>query len=240
MGAPEFDPSDFTPGVPSNTSLAAETPGLSEGAKQFIRQYVPADDSKDVIVTFEIVNEFKPAKSRIASEVAGKPVEIYEDVVFIRKNVRGNNTLEVHRPVRDEDKREFPFSWQEFQKGEKAAARGTPLNKLVGMHPSILRQYHALNVFTIEDLALVSDIGLQNLGTGSRELRRAAIEWVERMQPVAAAASDPQLLDLVARMDAKLDSQQATIDRLMEENAKLKTVKKKPGPKKKAVPLPEA
>jgi len=195
---------------------------LSEGAKQFIRQYVPADDSKDVIVTFEIVNEFKPAKSRIASEVAGKPVEIYEDVVFIRKNVRGTTPLKYIGPSGMRTSASFHFPGRNFKKGEKAAARGTPLNKLVGMHPSILRQYHALNVFTIEDLALVSDIGLQNLGTGSRELRRAAIEWVERMQPVTPTASDPQLLDLVARMDAKLDSQQATIEKLMEENAKLK------------------
>jgi len=58
----------------------------------------------------------------------------------------------------------FHFSWQEYQKGEKAASRGTPLNKLAGMDPSLLRHYHALNVFTIEDLSLVSDLGLQNLG----------------------------------------------------------------------------
>jgi len=51
---------------------------------------------------------------------------------------------------------------------------------------------------------------LQNLGTGAREFRRAAQEWVEARKP--AAAADLQLLDLVARMDAKLDSQQATIE----------------------------
>lgn len=237
MNTPEFDPSDLTPGVPSAAILSSEHASLSEGAKQFIRQYVPADDGKDVIVTFETVSEFMPGKSRVATEAAGKTVEIFENRIYIRKNVRGNNSLEVHRPVREEDKREFPFSWQEYQKGNKAAERGTPLSKLAGMQPSILRHYHAFNVFTIEDMALVSDIGLQNLGTGSREFRRAALEWVEHAKPTSEA--DPKLLDLIARMDSKLDQQTATIEALREENAQLKArpPRQKPGRKPK-IPLP--
>jgi len=239
------DVDSFEDSAPSDVVITSSVGGLSAGAQAFIRQFQPADDDSGCIATFETVREFKPFKTqqaKAAADAAGKPFgvtdEVYEDVTYIRINIRGSNLREVHRPIRDEDKRRFPFSWQEYQKGEKAASRGTPLNKLAGMDPSLLRHYHALNVFTIEDLSLVSDLGLQNLGTGAREFRRAAQEWVEARK--SAQATDPQLLELVARMDAKLDSQQATIDRLMEENAKLKAVKKKPGPKKKAVPLPEA
>lgn len=235
------DVDSFEDSAPSDAAITSSVGGLSAGAQAFIRQFQPADDDSGCIATFETVREFKPFKTqqaKIAAEAEGRPFgvtdEVYEDVTYIRINIRGSNLREVHRPIRDEDKRRFPFSWQEYQKGEKAAARGTPLKKLAGMDPSILRHYHALNVFTIEDLSLVSDLGLQNLGTGAREFRRAAQEWVEARKP--AAASDPQLLDLVARMDAKLDSQQATIEKLMEENAKLKAVKKKPGPKPKPTP----
>jgi hypothetical protein len=234
------DVDSFEDSAPSEAAITSTVGGLSAGAQAFIRQFQPADDDSGCIATFETVREFKPFKTqqaKAAAEAAGKPFgvtdEVYEDVTYIRINIRGSNLREVHRPIREEDKRRFPFSWQEYQKGEKAAARGTPLNKLAGMDPSILRHYHALNVFTIEDLSLVSDLGLQNLGTGAREFRRSAQEWVESRKP--AQAADPQLLDLVSRMDSKLDSQQATIEKLMEENAKLKAAKK-PGPKKKAAP----
>lgn len=237
------DVDTFEESAPGDVAITSSVGGLSAGAQAFIRQFQPADDDAGCIATFETVREFKPFKTQEAkkeAEAAGRPFtvadEVYEDVIYIRINIRGSNLREVHRPIRDEDKRRFPFSWQEYQKGEKAAARGTPLVKLAGMDPSIVRHYHALNVFTIEDLALVSDLGLQNLGTGAREFRRAAEEWVESRKP--AAETDPQVLDLIARMDKKLDSQQATIERLMEENAKLKAApaKKKPGPKPKAAP----
>ena len=239
------DVDSFEDSAPSDVAITSSVGGLSAGAQAFIRQFQPADDDSGCIATFETVSVFQPFKTKQTKDKAdseGRPFnaadEIFENVTFIRINIRGSNLREVHRPIRDEDKRRFPFSWQEYQKGEKAASRGIPLNKLAGMDSSILRHYHALNVFTIEDLSLVSDLGLQNLGTGAREFRRAAQEWVEARKP--AQATDPQLLDLVARTNARLDSQQATIEKLMEENAKLKAVKKKPGPKKKAVPLPEA
>lgn len=241
------DVDSFQDSPRSDTALTTTVGGLSDGAKAFIRQFQPADDDAGCIATFSTEREFKPFKTNEAkkvAEAAGKPFgimdEVYEDVTYIRINIRGSNLREVHRPIREEDKRRFPFSWQEYQKGAKAAARGTPLNKLAGMDPSIMRYYGSLNVFTIEDLALVSDLGLQNLGTGAREFRHAAQEWVDSRKP--AAESDPQLLDLVARMDAKLDSQQATIEKLMEENRALKTApaKKRPAPKKKAVVAAEA
>lgn len=235
------DVDTFEESAPADTAISSSVGGLSAGAQAFIRQFQPADDDAGCIATFETVREFKPFKTqeaKKAAEEAGRAFtvsdEVYEDVIYIRINIRGSNLREVHRPIRDEDKRRFPFSWQEYQKGEKAAARGTPLTKLAGMDASIVRHYHALNVFTIEDLALVSDLGLQNLGTGAREFRRTAQEWVDLKKPVEAA---PEMLDLIHRMDAKLDSQQAVIDRLMEENAKLKTpVRKKPGPKPKVTP----
>lgn len=232
------DVDSFEESAPSDTTIVSSMGGLSAGAQAFIRQFQPADDDSGCIATFETVREFKPFKTQLAKKAAddaNRPFtvsdEVYEDVIYIRINIRGSNLREVHRPIRDEDKRRFPFSWQEYQKGEKAAARGTPLVKLAGMDPSIIRHYHSLNVFTIEDLSMVSDLGLQNLGTGAREFRRSAQEWVETRKP--AAPADPQMLDLISRMDAKLDSQQAVIDKLMEENQALKT-KKKPGPKPKA------
>jgi hypothetical protein len=223
MATPEFDPGDYTPGVASNASLPAEAANLPEGARQFIRQYVPADDGRDVIVSFETISEFMPAKTREAGR------EVYEDVIYIRKSVRGNDKLEVVRPVREEDKREFPFSWQEFQKGNEAAERGTNIAKLPGVDAPTLRLLHSKNIFTIEDMAMVNDNNLQNVGMGARELRRKAIEYVKAHEGVSEASG---LRELVSKQSEDLAKAMALIEKLSEENAKL-SERKKPGPKPK-------
>lgn len=224
------DVDSFEESAPSDTAMVSSASGLSAGAKAFIRQFQPADDDAGCIATFETVKEFKPFKTKQVQdklEADGRPFtaldEVYEDVIYIRINIRGSNLREVHRPIREEDKRRFPFSWQEYLKGEKAACRGTPLVKLAGMDAPLVRHYHALNVFTIEDLALVSDIGLQNLGTGAREFRRNAQEWMEARRPIA---TDPAVLETLAGQQAQLAQAMALIEKLSEENEKLK---KKPG-----------
>lgn len=235
----DFDVFEESPST--GGELTSTVGGLSEGAKAFIRQFQPADDDTGCIATFETVKEFKPFKTQEAKKLAeatGKPFtsldEIYEEVIYIRINIRGSNLREVHRPIREEDKRRFPFSWQEYQKGEMAAARGTPLSKLAGMDISIIRHFGALNVFTLEDLVLVSDLGLQNLGTGAREFRRAAQEWLDTRKP---AVADNTLRETVLKQEEKLSKAMALLERLSEENAQLKA-RKKPGPKPK-VATPE-
>jgi hypothetical protein len=225
MATPEFDPNDFTPGVSSNAPLPAEAANLSEGAKQFIRQYVPADDGKDCIVSFEVKSEFMPFKSKEAN------TEIYEDVTYIRKSVRGNDKLEVVRPVRDEDKREYPFAWQEYQRGEAAAERGTSIAKLAGVDAPTLRHLHAKNIFTIEDLTMVSDSNLQNLGLGARELRKKAFEYVKAHEGASEAGS---LRELVSKQSEDLAKAMALIERQNEVITKLSAPRQKPGPKPKS------
>lgn len=220
MGTPEFEPNDFSPGVASKGMLPAEALNLPEGAKQFIRQYMPDDDDKSVVVSFETVSEFKP----FLSQAEGR--EIYADVIYIRKSVRGNDKLEVVRPVREEDKRAFPFSWQEYLKGNQAAERGTNISKLPGVDAPALRQLHAKNIFTIEDMSLVNDSNLQNLGVGARELRRKAQEYLDAHK---GAAQANELKAIVEKQSADLAKALDLITKLSEENAKLQ--KHKPGPK---------
>src|SRR5882762_7732209 len=86
-----------------DTAIVSTVGGLSEGAKAFIRQFQPADDDAGCIATFETVREFKPFKTqqaKVAAEAADKPFtvsdEVYEDVTYIRINIRGSNLREVH------------------------------------------------------------------------------------------------------------------------------------------------
>lgn len=189
-------------------------PSAASSQQAFIKQYVPQDDDTGCVANFEMYSEYKPFKSKEAGR------EIFEDVLYIRINIRGDNKREVHRPASDADKRRFPFCWQEFQKGEAAAARGTPITKLAGIDPSIARAFQAQNVFTIEDLALVSDNNLQNLGAGAREMRAKAVEFVKSQQGMTAAQEENrQLRELVAKQSEDLAKAMALIERQNEEIA---------------------
>lgn len=236
--ANEFDPEIMAPqSGSSGGGLPAEANGLSEGAKQFIRQYVPKDDDEGCIGGFEYVNEFKPFKSKEETEKQGKLVEIFENVLFIRINIRGSDLREVHRPATDADKRRFPYAWQEFQRGENARARGIPLQKL-GIDAPLIRGFAAKNVFTIEDLSVVSDNNLQNLGIGAREMRARAQEYLRTNSLAAQAAEEiPSLKDAIADQQRKIQAQSdqlaqalALVERMTEENRKLSSASEKRGP----------
>jgi hypothetical protein len=221
-----FDPSNTMPGAPTG-GLPAAAAGLPPGAQQFIRGYTPSDDDQGVIGTFELVSEFKPHKSKEQGR------EVFEDVEYVRINVRGNDKIEVHRPAREEDIRRFPFAYQQFKQGLGGQGRGTALS-VIGMDATVVRIFHAKNVFTVEDLALVNDNNLQNLGAGAREWRHKAKGYIEGKAP--RPANDAQVGELKAQLAEAIQimkSQGAEI-------AELKA-KKKPGRKPKPrVETPQA
>lgn len=211
-----------------NSEPLSSASGLSAGAREFIKHYIPADDDSGCIAVFHSVEEFKPHKSAVASDKEGKAVEIFEPVVFIRINIRGNDKLEIDRPCRDEDKRRFPYAWQEFLRGTEEIQRGTPLLKLPGIDASTIRAYNARNVWTIEDLALVDDQNLQNLGTNAREFRRAAQAFTN----AKPATADDGLREQVNALSAQLAKAMALIEMQNEALQKPKPGRK-PGSKNK-------
>jgi hypothetical protein len=192
---PEFDPEAFHAGARSE--------------REFLRQYVPQDDDEGVIANFERVREHQPFESQ------EKGTDMYRDVDYVRIRVRGNDKLEVHRRATEQDKRRFPFAWQQYQLGKEQSARGTPLDE-IGIASSLLPAYHAKNVFTVEDLARVDDGNLQNLPAGSREFRHKARERVQLKQRAEGSdqlveqnrqliEQNAKLADQVSRLLARLE-----------------------------------
>lgn len=197
MSEAAFDPTvfqgqQFTGIAPS--SVPQGFGQLPVGAREFARQYLPEDDDSGAIGSFEVVKEHKPAKSRALREQAeasgrepGVECDVYEPVTYVRITIRGNDKLEVHRPAYEADKKRFPFAWQEFLRGESAPVRGTPLH-IMGMDASLIRSCQGKNVHCIEDMAKVTDTWLQNLGTGAREWRSKALEFVDSQKYTKAAS----------------------------------------------------
>lgn len=171
------------------TDFNPEAFGSSSGSQaSFLKQYVPTDDDEGVIATFFMRDEIMP----FLSEKAGK--EIKEKKQYVRIVVKGNDKSISIKPVTDQDKRRFPFAWQQFERGESQSAKGTPLSDLFDAESEIVPAYHAKNVFTLEDLAQVSDGNLQMLGSGARENRLKAREYLEKIKGA----------DRVAELEARI------------------------------------
>jgi hypothetical protein len=169
--------------------------GVSTGSQaSFLKQYVPNDDDEGVTATFFVKEEVMP----FLSQQAGK--EIKEKKQYVRIVVKGNDKNVVIRPVTDLDKKRFPFSWQQFERGEDQSKRGTALYDLFDSDSEIVPHYHALNVFTLEDLSQVSDGNLQMLGSGARENRLRAKEYLEKVRD---AGKVRELEARLAELEAK-------------------------------------
>lgn len=215
----DFDPANLMPNA-SVGGLPPSAVNLPPGAQSFIRGYTPSDDDQGVIGSFELVAVHQTFKSKEASEKNGEAVEIFEDVVFVRINVRGNDKTEVHRPARADDYKRFPFAYQQFKSGLGGEGRGTALS-IIGMDAPVVRNYHAKNVFTIEDLALVNDNNLQNLGAGAREWRHKAKQYVDGRAP--KPANDAQVNELKAQLAEAIELMKA-------QGAEIAELKTKRGP----------
>ena len=229
--APPANPQQFTNKAPP--FRGAQYNQLSEGAKNFVKEFLPEDDNQDCIVTFETVSEHKPFKSKVLRDKAeaegrepGAECDVYEDVVYIRKTIRGNDKIEVHRPKWAADEREFPYAWQEFKRGTDASARGTSLSKL-GIDASAIRAMAAHNVFCVEDMALVTDTWLPSLGTGAREWRKKALDYV-RANKVENNAAVDEIKAVAAKQSEQLAQALEMLSKLSAENEALKA-KRGPG-----------
>lgn len=246
--AEEFNSDSGEPGAVADSGSSATN--LSDGAKAFIRQnspsgynphdasrhvdtsrrYTQKDDDPGCIGSFEWFNEYKPFASKEASEKQGQPVEIFENVLYVRIDIRGSSLNGVHRPARAEDKSRFPYAWQEFNRGEKARERGVPI-QMLGLDIPIIRHLAAKNVFTVEDMAAVSDNNLTNIGLGAREMRKRAQEFLDakKESPVAEARVSEQQ-EIINQQAVQLAKAMALIEKLSEQVNKPAPAAEKPAP----------
>lgn len=196
---PDFDPDAFH--------------STARSEREFLRQYVPQDDDEGVIANFERVREYQP----FLSKQQGR--DVYVDRDYVRIRIRGNDKLEVHRQATEQDKRRFPFAWQQYQLGKQQSVRGTPLDE-IGISSSMIPAFHAKNVFTVEDLALVDDNNLGNLPAGARDWRhkaRSLLELKERAEGSQTAIQqlteqNRQLMEQNAKLASQVERLLAKLD----------------------------
>jgi len=152
---------------------------------------------------------------------------IFQERIFLKKLVPGDNTLTIDRPMREQDIEDYPVEWARFEQKKEATVAGTPIEVWTAISETQKAEFKALNIFTIDQFAQLADI-VGNKIMGFNDLREKARTFI-------AASQDSQIFDKIrAETDAKLQAQDVEMAELRAMIAEL-TAKKSGRPKKELV-----
>jgi hypothetical protein len=143
-----------------------------------------SNDATGIYAAFTI----EPVEMTFLSEQAGRP--IFEDREFVRIVIAGDKHSEVYREATEFDKERFHEPYSRFKRGlgEHEQIVGTPLSQWAVMKVSQVKEYNAINIHTVEQLASLSDTMKQKLGMGANEIVAAAKAYLATAQDGAAAS----------------------------------------------------
>jgi hypothetical protein len=144
------------------------------------------DDSK--------LNKFK-------TEELGRPV--YEPIVVLEIILTGDQMLRPIREMRDEDKEKYPIEWARYQQKSQSKLPGTPLEAVNWLSHSQVREYKAMNVFTVEQIAELPDITAKRFA-GHSTVRDMAVAFLGASKEGAAVREAEALKSQVAELKAQM------------------------------------
>jgi len=152
---------------------------------------------------------------------------IFQERIFLKKLVPGDNTLTIDRPMREQDIEDYPVEWARFEQKKEATVAGTPIEVWNAISETQKAEFKALNIFTIDQFAQLADIAGNKI-MGFNDLREKARTFI-------AASQDSKMFDKIrAETDAKLQAQDVEMAELRAMIAEL-TAKKSGRPKKELV-----
>ena len=151
--------------------------------------------------------------SRVAAAAVGQVV------FFKRKNKDdyicfqnpGDKLQRVERKVTDWDIRTYPKQWDAYLNGDNQfAVSGTPLQDLYRHQPSMVKQLHASDIHSVEQLANLSETGIEALNGVGADGVRAAQQFLDAKPLNDLGAEVAKLKAMLAERDkqiAELQSQ---------------------------------
>lgn len=111
------------------------------------------------------------------SQEEGRP--IFRDVEMVEIRIAGDKLNIIDTKVNDEHRQRWPQHYAAFKAGRQVATVGTPVDEWPILTASKVAELKALNIFTVEALAELSDTGLAKMGMGARELQNKAKAFLE-------------------------------------------------------------
>ena len=138
----------------------------------------------------------------------GRPIYRTEERVELIMPGIANLTKPVQR-VTDEHRQRWPDQYERFRKGQEMAVNGTPIEQWNILKRAQVLELKALDIYTIEDCAGLSDVACQRItrvGYALRDRARAYLDDAERMKQVTELqaikdASEQRISELSAKVD---------------------------------------
>ena len=145
-------------------------------------------------------------KDDIESKKQGRA--IYRDQVMVKIRVPGDKFNEPIHRVKSDDPNDphilrFPRSWEAFQKGQKSAVEGTPIEQWPLLTPAQVQMLKGADVLSVEQLAGLLETKLPNIPDIHRMKARAK-DWLDSAAGNADATRLAEdLRDLKERFDRR-------------------------------------
>jgi hypothetical protein len=149
-------------------------------------------------------------KNNFKTSQAGR--DVFEDFDYIRIYIPGGKDI-VERRVTDEDKFEYPKHWAQYEAKREQIGEGTPLEQWTALAPSQVAEWKSFKVFTVDQLAALSDANCSAFGAGATAMRKKAQAFLE----LASGSSAP-----LEKLTAENESLQNQLACLQEQFAELK------------------
>lgn len=136
---------------------------------------------------------------------------IFEEKVFIKIAVPGDQYSEIDTYAHDEHKNRFPIQWANFlnRQGEEQNYSGTSLKEWPLITKSQAEELRGLKFHTVESIAMATDQAIQKIG------------MLAGMSPYTFREKAQSFLKM-AKEGADVSAREAELNALKEENAKIK------------------
>jgi len=156
-----------------------------------------ANDNK-LFIKFHTQAVLHPAKSTQAGRA------IYDDVDMITIRTPGSQLTSIVAPVKYYMDR-FGDKYRLWKSSQLEAASGTPLENFPFLFtkPSMIAELKYRNIFTVEQLAELTDSGKQSI-MGGHELCKRAADWITKSAEDAVDAEKEELKQQLATMQEQL------------------------------------
>lgn len=162
------------------------------------------DDEKLIVAFYS-----RPVKNNFKSDQEGRP--IFEDVDFIKIIIPGSRDV-TDTKATEAYKSRFPRQWASYKNKQqgKEAAIGTPLSELSWMGASVVAEFNAFNVFTVEQLLNLPDVHASKF-MGIHQIRERAKRFMDAAAGEAPAMKlEKQVAELAAE-NKRLKEHQAEL-----------------------------
>lgn len=171
---------------------------------QYVGKVNFGDDSKIYAVFSEkaFLNEFKTKNNG--------GINVYEPKLMVTLYFVGDKSKVVFQEAKEPDKKRFHEAWAAYKDGMEQIPTGTQLKLVNWVTETQLLNLMANHVHTVEQLADLSDISVQNIGLGGMELRKKAQTALESQR-----SAEPLI-----RERARAEALQVELDAIKAKSAK--------------------